>query len=99
MTTVYKSITQEVDIDVDIELDLSDIYEFIDDSDDETLELIVARVEKKNMEIRPLLEFDAATIRHLIERANIFGIEDMMDDLKREGERIGVYLSTGGKQQ
>lgn len=31
-------------------------------------------------------------IQGLIERANQFGLNDMLDDLKREGERIGVFL-------
>lgn len=34
-------------------------------------------------------------IRELIERANQFGLDDMLDELKREGERIGVYLKAG----
>lgn len=39
-------------------------------------------------------ELDADTIRHLIERVNIFGVDDMLNDLRREGERIGVYKGT-----
>ena len=31
-------------------------------------------------------------IQGLIERANQFGLNDMLDDLKREGERVGVFL-------
>lgn len=34
-------------------------------------------------------------IRELIERANQFGLDDMLDELKREGERIGAYLKAG----
>ncbi|WP_180191390.1 hypothetical protein [Acinetobacter sp. YH01006] len=36
-------------------------------------------------------------IRELIERANQFGLDDMLDGLKREGERIGAYLRIGGQ--
>lgn len=36
-------------------------------------------------------------IRELIERANQFGLDDMLDELKREGERVGVYLRIGGQ--
>lgn len=31
-------------------------------------------------------------IRELIERANQFGLNDMLDELKCEGQRIGAYL-------
>ena len=34
-------------------------------------------------------------IKELIAKANQFGITDMLDDLKREGERIGVFLKAG----
>ena len=35
-------------------------------------------------------------IRELIERANQFGLNDMLDELKREGERVGAYLRVKG---
>ncbi|MCL6245188.1 hypothetical protein M5F04_11650 [Acinetobacter sp. ANC 7200] len=98
MTTIYKSITTEVDVDVDIEIEFSDVCEFIDDCDDETLESLVEKISKKKVEIKPLYEFDPATIRHLIERANVFGLADMLDDLKREGERFGAYLMIGERE-
>lgn len=31
-------------------------------------------------------------IQGLIERANQFGLNDMLDEIKREGERVGVFL-------
>ena len=95
MTWISKSVTTEVDVDVDIEIEFSDVCEFIDDCDEETLEALATKITKKNVECHPLTEFDPSTVRHLIERANIFGFSDMLDDLKREGERIGVFLKTG----
>lgn len=92
MTWISKSVTTKVDVDVDIEIEFSDVCEFIDDCDEETLEAIATKITNKNVEIRPLSEFDPNTIRHLVERANIFGFDDMLDDLKREGERIGALL-------
>lgn len=96
MTWVSKSITTEVDVDVDIEIEFSDVCDFIDDCDEETLEAIATKITNKNVELKPLSEFDANTVRYLIERANIFGFANMLDDLKREGERIGVFLKVGG---
>ena len=90
MTHIFKSVN--VDVDVEIEIDFSDVCDFIDDASDEMLEAIAEKLAKKNIECHPLTEFDPSTVRHLIERANIFGIKDMMDDLKREGERVGAYL-------
>lgn len=92
---VSKSVTTEVDVDIDIEIEYSDVCDFIDDADVETLNSLAEKLAKKNIECRALTEFDPSTLRHLIERANIFGVEDMMDDLKREGERIGAYLKAG----
>ena len=94
MISVSKCVSVEVDVDVDIEIEFSDVCEFIDDCDEETLEALATKITKKNVELKPLSEFDANTVRHLIERANIFGFADMLDDLKREGERIGVLLKT-----
>ena len=91
---VSKNVTTEVE--VDIEIEYSDVCDFIDDADKETLNNLAEKLAKKNIECHTLFEFDPSTLRHLIERANIFGIEDMMDDLKREGERIGAYLRLGG---
>lgn len=36
-------------------------------------------------------------IKHLIARANQFGLSDMLEELKREGNRVGAYLDTGAK--
>ena len=84
-TTVYKN------VDVSIEIDLDDVTEFIEDASPNDLDEIARALAGKGVNA-VLAELDAATVRHLIERVNIFGVEDMLDDLKREGERIGVYL-------
>ena len=93
MISVSKCVSVEVDVDIDI--DFSDVCDFIDDCDEETLNDLAEKLAKKNVECHPLTEFDSSTVRHLIERANIFGFSDMLDDLKREGERIGVFLKAG----
>lgn len=93
MISVSKCVSVEVDVDIDI--DFSDVCDFIDDCDEETLNDLAEKLAKKNVECHPLTEFDPSTVRHLIERANIFGFSDMLDDLKREGERIGVFLKAG----
>ena len=36
-------------------------------------------------------------IHHLVERNNQFGLDDMLDELKREGQRIGAYLKVEEK--
>ncbi|WP_151837168.1 hypothetical protein [Acinetobacter johnsonii] len=35
-------------------------------------------------------------IRHLINRANQFGLQDLLDELKYEGDRVGAYLNIKG---
>ena len=35
-------------------------------------------------------------IRHLINRANQFGVQDLLDELKYEGDRVGAYLNIKG---
>ncbi len=35
-------------------------------------------------------------IHHLINRANQFGLQDLLDELKYEGDRIGAYLNIKG---
>lgn len=36
-------------------------------------------------------------IHFLAERANQFGLDDMLEELKREGDRIGAYIKLGAK--
>ena len=35
-------------------------------------------------------------IRHLINRANQFGLQDLLDELKYKGDRVGAYLNIKG---
>ncbi|MDH0711327.1 hypothetical protein [Acinetobacter johnsonii] len=35
-------------------------------------------------------------IRHLINRANQFGLQDLLNELKYEGDRVGAYLNIKG---
>lgn len=34
-------------------------------------------------------------LQQIIGRGNQFGLEDMLDELRREGESVGVYLNQG----
>ena len=83
--TIYKN------IDVEIEIDLNDVTEFISEANQVDLDGVAKALASHGIH-STLTSLDAATVRHLIERANIFGFADMLDDLKREGERIGVFL-------
>jgi hypothetical protein len=83
--TLYKN------IDVEVEIDLDDVTEFISEASRNDHDEIAKSLASHGIH-STLTVLDAATIRHLIERANIFGFTDMLDDLKREGERIGVFL-------
>lgn len=35
-------------------------------------------------------------IHHLVNRANQFGLQDLLDELKYEGDRVGAYLNIKG---
>ena len=35
-------------------------------------------------------------IRHLVNRANQFGLQDLLDELRYEGDRVGAYLNIQG---
>ncbi|ESK40285.1 hypothetical protein P256_00732 [Acinetobacter nectaris CIP 110549] len=92
------SITKEVEVSacVDVEIEIGDVCDFIACASSEEIDEIQKAVNKsEKCTIAPLFEFDANTIRHLVERANIFGLDDMMDSLSREAERIGVILKVG----
>lgn len=94
------SITKEVEVttyaDVDVEIEVSDMCRFISLAEKEEINELQEAINKREIcDIAPLFEFDANTIRHLVERANIFGLDDMMDSLSREAERIGVILKAG----
>ena len=87
MTTIEKHISTYIDIDIEI----SDVLEFIGDADEDEKERILIALGKHN-EGGQLIEMDAETIKHLIDQANIFGVNDMLDQLKNEGMRVGAYL-------
>ena len=87
MTTIEKHISTYIDIDIEI----SDVLEFIDDADEDEKERILIALGKHN-EGGQLIEMDAETIKHLIDQANKFGVNDMLDQLKNEGMRVGAYL-------
>lgn len=91
MKTVSKEVYVETYVDVDVEIEISDVVEFIESADDNAIDRIVKVLSKLNVAVA-LAELDAETVRHLIERINIFGVDDMLNDLRREGERIGVCM-------
>ena len=91
MTRISVEKSVSVDVDVDVDIDADDVLEFIKEANQSELTDIANALSFRSVP-QGLTELDAATVRHLIERVNIFGVEDMLDDLKREGERIGVYL-------
>ncbi|RKG35166.1 hypothetical protein D7V21_05130 [Acinetobacter guerrae] len=88
--SVEKSVDVTVDVDVDIYVD--DVVNFIFSANNKELEEIAVALAGKGVH-SSLIALDAATVRHLIERVNVFGLDDMLDDLKREGERIGVFMT------
>ena len=87
MTSIEKHISTYVDI----EIEINDVLEFIDDADEDDKERILIALGKHN-ECGELIEMDIETIKHLIDQANRFGINDMLDQLKNEGMRVGAYL-------
>ncbi|MBF7685925.1 hypothetical protein I2F17_08865 [Acinetobacter sp. B10A] len=94
------SITKEIEVstyaDVEVEIEVSDMCKFISLAEKEEINELQKAINKRDIcDIAPLVEFDANTIRHLVERANIFGLDDMMDSLGREAERIGLILQVG----
>lgn len=91
---INKEVYVETYVDVDVEIELDDVISFIADADEDELQAIAHNLYAQKG-LTTLDELDPSTIRHLIERANIFGLEDMLDDLKREGNRIGAYLNLG----
>lgn len=79
--------------DVDFDLEVEEVVEFIESADKSDLEKIQTAIDDRELPLQAsLAEFDYETIRHLVERANIFGIEDMLDSLSREAERYGLFL-------
>lgn len=85
MTTIYKN------VDVEVDLDLDDVREFISEAGKSTLEEIAKALAEHDVHAS-LTALHAPTIRYLINRAETFGLNEMLDELKREGERVGAYL-------
>lgn len=46
---------------------------------------------EKDVELAARIEL----LQQIIGRGNQFGLEDMLDELRREGESVGVYLNQG----
>ncbi|WP_312969773.1 hypothetical protein [Acinetobacter gerneri] len=88
MTSIEKHISTYIDINIEID----DVLEFIDDADEDDKERIFIALGKHNG-CGQLIEMDSETIKHLIDQANRFGINDMLDQLKNEGMRVGAYLN------
>ena len=93
MTSVNKLVSAYVDVDLDVE----DVIEFIEDADKDDLDSILESCKKALSEYPDyhdvFEEFDKATIRYLVNRANQFGIQDMLLELKQAGEKVGAYLN------
>lgn len=81
--------------DVDFDLEVEDVVEFIGEAEKDDLEKIQLAINERGAAtgVRgTLIEFEASTLKHLIDEANQFGIKDMLDLLRREAERYGLYL-------
>lgn len=94
--TISKEVEVSTYVDVDVDLDIDDVCEFIESATDHEINEMQKEINARGIaDITHLTEFDVNTIRHLVERANIFGLDDMMDSLSREAERIGLILQAG----
>lgn len=91
MTSISVEKTVDVTVEVDVDIYVDDVVNFIFNANGKELEEIAEALAGKGIH-SSLITMDSATVRHLIERINIFGLDDMLDDLKREGERIGVFM-------
>lgn len=89
-----KTVTISKNIDVDIDIDLDDVREFISEAEKEELEEVATALAEHDIHAS-LTKLHGPTIQYLINRANQFGLEDMLDELRREGESVGVYLNQG----
>ncbi len=86
MTTSYKN------VDVEIDIDLNDVTDFISEATKSELESITEALASKGLNVA-FLHLDSATVAHLISQANQFGIKDMLLELKQAGEKVGSYLN------
>lgn len=91
-----KTVTVSKNIDVDIDIALDDVREFISGAEKEELEEVATALAEHDIHAS-LTKLHGPTIQYLINRANQFGLDDMLDELKREGHSVGAYLDTGAK--
>lgn len=91
-----KTVTVSKNIDVDIDIDLDDVREFISEAEKEELEEVATALAEHDIHAS-LIKLHGPTIQYLINRANQFGLDDMLEELKREGDRIGAYIKLGAK--
>lgn len=91
---------------------LDDVTSFINEADESDLESIAEELmdrgvdfhcsECENHECECDCDEDGGDheknefIRHLINRANQFGLQDLLDELKYEGDRVGALLNIKG---
>lgn len=94
MSFFQKTVSVSKNIDVEIEISLDDIRSYIQEADKSDLEEIAKALSEHDIYAR-LTKLNSPTIQYLINRANQFGLEDMLDELRREGESVGVYLNQG----
>ncbi|NWK73762.1 hypothetical protein HYG93_05550 [Acinetobacter sp. SwsAc6] len=91
---------------------LDDVMSFINEADESDLESIAAELtdrgvdfhcsECENHECECDCDEDGSDheknefIHYLINRANQFGLQDLLDELKYEGDRVGAFLNIKG---
>ena len=84
--------------DVDFDLEVEDVVEFVGSAEKDELEKIQLAINERGTPTRgAVMEFEPTTLRHLIESANQFGLDDMLELLSREAERCGLYFHNGVK--
>lgn len=90
---------------------LEDVLEFISNASISDMDEIESALDDANhvffnsqddeCDCTPESEIEAEAkrqvLQHIIGRGNQFGLEDMLDELRREGESVGVYLNQGVK--
>lgn len=91
-----KTVTVSKNINVDIDIDLDDVREFNSEAEKEELEEVAKALAEHDIHAS-LTKLHGPTIQYLINRANQFGLDDMLNELKREGDRIGAYIKLGSK--
>ena len=91
---------------------LDDVMSFISEADESDLESIAEELTDRGVDFHCSecedheceCDCDAEDgdheknkfIRHLVNRAKQFGLQDLLDELKYEGDRVGAYLNIKG---